>query len=280
MGPRDERLRRVEAPPQAAAAPAARPELTVVIPAYDEEATVAQVVAAVLALRYRVQVVVVDDCSRDGTVAALAPFAGRIELVRHARNQGKGAALRTGFARARGAIVVVQDADLEYDPHDIPALVEPIRRGLADAVFGSRLTGARPQRAHLFWHKAGNRALSLLTGVLYNTTLSDMETGYKALSLETLRAIEPLVESDFRIEPEITARLCRGGFRLYEVPVAYYGRSFAEGKKISWRDGLPAAAALVRYRFAAPRRAVSPSSEPARAPAGATEQLASLRRAA
>ena len=140
--------------------------------------------------------------------------------MRHERNQGKGAALRSGFAHARGRIVVIQDADLEYDPVDIPELVAPIRSGVADAVFGSRLIGGRPQRAHLFWHKVGNRSLSLLTNVLYNTTLSDMETGYKAFTLEVLRSIEPLYESDFRIEPELTAKICRGGFRIYEVPIA------------------------------------------------------------
>ena len=134
---------------------------------------------------------------------------------------------------------MIQDADLEYDPVDIPELVAPIRSGVADAVFGSRLIGGRPQRAHLFWHKVGNRALSLLTNVLYNTTLSDMETGYKAFTLEVLRVIEPLYESDFRIEPELTAKICRGKFRIYEVPIAYYGRSYEEGKKITWRDGLP-----------------------------------------
>ena len=164
-------------------------------------------------------------------------------------NQGKGAALRTGFALARGKVIVVQDADLEYDPADIPGLIAPILDGHADVVYGSRLIGGRPQRVHLFWHKVGNKALSLVTNVLYNTTLTDMETGYKAFTLEVLRAIEPLRESDFRIEPELTAKICRGGFRVYEVPIAYYGRSYAEGKKITWRDGFPALYALVKYRF-------------------------------
>ena len=172
-----------------------------------------------------------------------------VEFRRHDRNQGKGAALRTGFTLARGRVVVVQDADLEYDPAEIPALIQPILAGHADVVYGSRLIGGRPQRVHLFWHKVGNKALSLVTNVLYNTTLSDMETGYKAFTLEVLRAIEPLRESDFRIEPELTAKICRGGFRVYEVPIAYYGRSYAEGKKITWRDGFPALFALVKYRF-------------------------------
>ena len=143
----------------------------------------------------------------------------------------------------------MQDADLEYDPADIPDLVRPILEGRADVVYGSRLIGGRPQRVHLFWHKVGNKTLSLVTNVLYNTTLSDMETGYKAFTLEVLRAIEPLRESDFRIEPELTAKICRGGFRIYEVPISYYGRSYAEGKKITWRDGFPALFALVKYRF-------------------------------
>jgi glycosyltransferase involved in cell wall biosynthesis len=225
-----------------------QPELTVVIPAFDEERTILGVLERVRALPLRVQVVVVDDASRDRTAALVTGQAG-VELYRHAQNRGKGAALRTGFEHARGRIVVVQDADLEYDPAEIPALIQPIRDGHADVVYGSRLIGGRPQRVHLFWHKAGNRLLSLLTNVLYNTTLTDMETGYKAFTLEVLRQIEPLRESDFRIEPELTAKICRGGFRVYETPIAYYGRSYDEGKKITWRDGLPAIWALLKYRF-------------------------------
>jgi glycosyltransferase involved in cell wall biosynthesis len=225
-----------------------RPDLTVVIPAFDEEDTILRVIERVRDIPYSVQIIVVDDCSRDGTAALVRDLPG-IEFCRHERNQGKGAALRTGFAIARGRVVVVQDADLEYDPADIPSLIRPILEGHADVVYGSRLIGGRPQRVHLFWHKVGNKALSLVTNVLYNTTLSDMETGYKAFTLEVLRAIEPLRESDFRIEPELTAKICRGGFRVYEVPIAYYGRSYAEGKKITWRDGFPALFALVKYRF-------------------------------
>jgi glycosyltransferase involved in cell wall biosynthesis len=226
----------------------ARPDLTVVIPAFDEEDTILRVIERVREIPFTVQIIVVDDCSRDGTAALVRDLEG-IEFRRHDRNQGKGAALRTGFAIARGRVVVVQDADLEYDPADIPSLIRPILDGHADVVYGSRLIGGRPQRVHLFWHKVGNKALSLVTNVLYNTTLSDMETGYKAFTLEVLRAIEPLRESDFRIEPELTAKICRGGFRVYEVPIAYYGRSYAEGKKITWRDGFPALFALVKYRF-------------------------------
>jgi glycosyltransferase involved in cell wall biosynthesis len=209
------------------------------------------VIERVRALSYRTQIIVVDDCSADGTAEVVAGQAdGRdLELYRHERNRGKGAALRTGFARARGRVVVVQDADLEYDPAEIPALIQPILDGHADVVFGSRLIGGRPQRVHLFWHKVGNRFLSLVTNVLYNTTLTDMETGYKAFTLEVLRAIEPLRESDFRIEPELTAKICRGGFRVYELPIAYYGRSYAEGKKITWRDGFKAMWVLLRVRI-------------------------------
>jgi glycosyltransferase involved in cell wall biosynthesis len=225
-----------------------RADLTVVVPAFNEAGTIAEVVERLRELPFSLQIIIVDDCSTDGTAAIAAGIEG-VELIRHAVNRGKGAALRSAFAQASGRIVVIQDADLEYDPVDIPELVAPIRSGVADAVFGSRLIGGRPQRAHLFWHKVGNRALSLMTNVLYNTTLSDMETGYKAFTLEVLRSIEPLYESDFRIEPELTAKICRGGFRIYEVPIAYYGRSYDEGKKITWRDGFPAVYALVKYRF-------------------------------
>jgi glycosyltransferase involved in cell wall biosynthesis len=225
-----------------------QPQLTVVIPAYNEADTIVRVLERVRAIPFSLQIIVVDDCSEDRT-AELVRDVADIEFRRHDVNQGKGAALRTGFALARGKVIVVQDADLEYDPADVPSLIAPILEGHADVVYGSRLIGGRPQRVHLFWHKVGNKALSLVTNVLYNTTLSDMETGYKAFTLEVLRAVEPLRESDFRIEPELTAKICRGGFRVYEVPIAYYGRSYAEGKKITWRDGFPALYALVKYRF-------------------------------
>jgi glycosyltransferase involved in cell wall biosynthesis len=225
-----------------------QPQLTIVIPAYNEEDTILRVIERVREVPFTLQIIVVDDCSTDRT-AELVQGLPDVEFRRHDVNQGKGAALRTAFAIARGKVIVVQDADLEYDPTDIPGLIAPILEGHADVVYGSRLIGGRPQRVHLFWHKVGNKALSLVTNVLYNTTLSDMETGYKAFTLEVLRAVEPLKESDFRIEPELTAKICRGGFRVYEVPIAYYGRSYAEGKKITWRDGFPALYALVKYRF-------------------------------
>ena len=142
---------------------------------------------------------------------------------------------------------MIQDADLEYDPADVPALIDPIVRGAADVVFGSRLSGGRPQRAYLFWHLLGNRFLSLLTNVLYNTTLHDMETGYKAFRVEVLRSLD-LRQDDFAIEPEITAKVCKRKFRIYELPIAYYGRSYAEGKKITWRDGVKAVWVLLAVR--------------------------------
>ena len=219
------------------------------VPAFNEAGTIEAVIERLRELPYELQIIVVDDCSQDDTAAIVGGPRRRRARAPRASTAARAPRCARPSPQARGKIVVIQDADLEYDPVDIPELVAPIRSGVADAVFGSRLIGGRPQRAHLFWHKVGNRALSLLTNVLYNTTLSDMETGYKAFTLEVLRSIEPLYESDFRIEPELTAKICRGGFRIYEVPIAYYGRSYDEGKKITWRDGFPAVYALVKYRF-------------------------------
>jgi glycosyltransferase involved in cell wall biosynthesis len=225
-----------------------RPELTVVVPAFNEAETIALVVERLQALPYELQIIVVDDCSQDGTAAIAEGLGDAVELIRHERNLGKGAALRSAFAQARGRIVVIQDADLEYDPVDIPELVAPIRAGVADAVFGSRLIGGRPQRAHLFWHKVGNRALSLLTNVLYNTTLSDMETGYKAFRTDILRSLD-LRENGFGLEPEITGKVCKRKLRIYELPISYYGRTHDEGKNITWRDGFRALWVLFRVRL-------------------------------
>jgi glycosyltransferase involved in cell wall biosynthesis len=192
-------------------------------------------------------VIVVDDGSTDGTAAVLEPWAAKGVRVIRPANAGKGAAIRAAIPHIDGEIAVIQDADMEYDPADVPLLVEPIERGVADVVYGSRLSGGRPQRAYLFWHLVGNRFLSLLTGVLYNTTLSDMETGYKAFRAEILRSLD-LRESDFAIEPEITAKICKRDLRIYELPIAYYGRSYAEGKKITWRDGFKALWVLLLIR--------------------------------
>jgi glycosyltransferase involved in cell wall biosynthesis len=220
-----------------------------IVPVYNEAATIAQVLDTVLALGLDTQIVVVDDGSTDGTADILAEWEGRDEIVVvRKENGGKGSAIRAAIPYLDGDIVVIQDADLEYDPSDVPSLIDPIRRGAADVVFGSRLAGGRPQRAYLFWHLVGNKFLSLVTNVLYNTTLSDMETGYKAFRVEVLRSLE-LRENDFAIEPEITAKICKRKLRIYELPIAYYGRTYEEGKKITWRDGFRAIWVLVRVRF-------------------------------
>jgi glycosyltransferase involved in cell wall biosynthesis len=196
------------------------------------------------------QIVVVDDGSTDETAAIVETFAdGRphVELLRQP-NRGKGAAVRLAATRISKEIAVIQDADGEYDPADVVALIAPIERGVADVVYGSRLSGGAPQRAYLFWHLVGNRLLSLLTGVLFNTTLSDMETGYKAFRSDVLRSLR-LTRDDFAIEPEITGEVCRRKLRIYEMPVAYYGRTYDEGKNITWRDGLKAIRVLLEVRL-------------------------------
>jgi glycosyltransferase involved in cell wall biosynthesis len=220
-----------------------------IVPAYNEAATITDVLERVEALDLDKQIIVVDDGSTDDTPRVLEHWAGRegIQLIRQ-ENRGKGAAIRAAIPLLDGDITVIQDADMEYDPADVPELIEPIRRGSADVVFGSRLSGGRPQRAYLFWHLVGNRFLSLMTNVLYNTTLSDMETGYKAFRTEVLRSLD-LREDDFAIEPEITAKVCKRHLRVYELPVSYYGRTYAEGKKITWRDGFKAMFVLLRVRF-------------------------------
>jgi glycosyltransferase involved in cell wall biosynthesis len=221
-----------------------------VVPAYNEATTVVELLNRVDALELEKQIVVVDDGSTDGTGDLAEGWRqGRedVVLIRQP-NQGKGAAIRAAVPHVDGDIVVIQDADLEYDPADVPGLIEPIERGAADVVFGSRLSGGRPQRAYLFWHLVGNRFLTLLTNVLYNTTLSDMETGYKAFRVDVLRSLE-LTQNDFGIEPEITAKVCKRKLRVYELPIAYYGRTYAEGKKITWRDGFKAIRVLLGVRL-------------------------------
>jgi glycosyltransferase involved in cell wall biosynthesis len=219
-----------------------------IVPAFNEEATLHEVLERVHALPFEKQVIVVDDGSTDRTAEIAARWAEQNGVVVvNQRNQGKGAAVRAGIGHIDGDIVVIQDADLEYDPVEVPMLIEPIERGAADVVFGSRLSGGRPQRAYLFWHLVGNRFLSLLTNVLYNTTLSDMETGYKAFRADVLRSLD-LRENDFAIEPEITAKVCKRKLRIYELPISYYGRTYDEGKKITWRDGFRAMWVLLRVR--------------------------------
>ncbi|MDQ3678415.1 MAG: glycosyltransferase family 2 protein [Actinomycetota bacterium] len=220
------------------------------IPAYNEAATIREVLQRIDALGLDAQIVVVDDGSTDATAQVVREWAAEhpeVELLQQP-NRGKGAAVRAAIARITKEIAVIQDADMEYDPADVVALVAPIERGVADVVYGSRLTGGAPQRAYLFWHLMGNRFLSLLTDVLFNTTLSDMETGYKAFRSDTLRSLR-LTQDDFAIEPEITGEVCRRNLRIYEMPIAYYGRTYAEGKNITWRDGFKAIAVLVQVRL-------------------------------
>ena len=232
--------------------PEPRRLVTVLIPAYNEGPTIEHVLRRVAELDLRTEILVVDDGSADDTVAIVERLTSELpnlRLLRHERNRGKGAGVRTGVAASTGDIVVIQDADLEYDPSDLPKLLDPLLQGVADVVYGTRLRGGEPQRAHLFWHYAGNRFLSLLTNVLYNTTISDMEVGYKAFDGDLIRGLH-LVSDDFRIEPEMTAKILRTpGIRLYEVPISYYGRTYDEGKKITWRDGYRALGALIRFRF-------------------------------
>jgi glycosyltransferase involved in cell wall biosynthesis len=225
-------------------------KVSFLVPAYNEAATIGEVLNRIEDLPLLKQIVVVDDGSSDGTSAILEEWRaqrGNDLIVVRQPNQGKDAAIRTAIRHMDGDIAVIQDADMEYDPADVPALIEPIERGVADVVFGSRLRGGRPQRAYLFWHLVGNRFLSLMTNVLFNTTLSDMETGYKAFRADVLRSLN-LTQDDFAIEPEITGEVCRRKLRIYELPIAYYGRTYADGKKITWRDGFKAMRALLVVR--------------------------------
>jgi glycosyltransferase involved in cell wall biosynthesis len=225
-------------------------KLTFIVPVYNEAGTVAQVLERVAALPFEKQIIVVDDGSTDGTPEVLEAWSDESGgLVIRQPNRGKGAAIRAAIPHIDGDVVVIQDADGEYDPVDVPRLVEPIARGTADVVFGSRLSGGQPQRAYLFWHLVGNRFLSLLTNVLFNTTLSDMETGYKVFRADVLRSLD-LREDRFGIEPEITGKICKKRCRIYEVPIAYYGRGYSEGKKITWKDGFRAVGVLFAVRLA------------------------------
>jgi glycosyltransferase involved in cell wall biosynthesis len=224
------------------------PLLSVVMPVYNERETIDEIVARVLKVPMRVELVVVDDCSTDGTRARLGELQQQFgfTLLLQPHNQGKGAALRRGFAAATGDIVAIQDADLEYSPEEFPTLAQLIIEGRADVVYGSRFLGRH--RVFLFTHYLGNRFLTLVTNVLYNTMLSDMETCYKVMRREVLQGLH--LESDgFGIEPEITAKIFKRGYRVYEVPITYDGRGYDEGKKITWRDGLVALWVLLRHRF-------------------------------
>ena len=225
--------------------------LSVVMPCYNEVRTIQKMVDAVKASPVSDQeIIIVDDCSTDGTRELLreqiAPQVAKV--LYHEKNRGKGAALRTGFAAATGDIVIVQDADLEYDPQEYPLVIGPIVDGRADVVFGSRFMGALPHRVVYFWHMVGNRFLTLLSNMLTNLNLTDMETCYKAFRREVVQSLK-LTEDRFGVEPEITARVAQGHYRIFEVGISYYGRTYAEGKKINWKDGVRALYAILRFNL-------------------------------
>ena len=246
----------------------ADPKLSIVIPVFNEKETIFEILRRVLDTTIRKEVLVVDDCSKDGTreilenlaqlqrqgvSQALAADAGDpleltdIRFLFQEKNQGKGAALRRGFGVATGDIVLVQDADLEYDPRDYPKLLEPILDGRADVVYGSRFLGG-PQRVHYFWHYVANKTLTLLSDMATNLKLTDMETCYKVFRREVLKDIQ--IKSDrFGFEPEITAKVAKGNWRVYEVPISYAGRTYEEGKKITWQDGVQALWCIIRYKL-------------------------------
>jgi glycosyltransferase involved in cell wall biosynthesis len=224
-------------------------KLSVVIPAYNEAKTIEEIVRQVRAVPIHKEIIIVDDGSIDGTRQALDRLAGLpdVHVYFHERNMGKGAAVRTAIQHVSGDAVLIQDADLEYDPRDYPALLRPLQEGRARVVYGSRFLGG-PRRAMLFWHMIANKLLTLATNILYDTILSDMETCYKLFDVEVIRSI-PLRARGFELEPEITAKVLKRGHRIYEVPISYAGREYEEGKKIRGRDALIAMWTLLKYRF-------------------------------
>lgn len=224
-------------------------KLSVVIPVYNERATIREILNKVRAVDQEKEIVVVDDFSTDGTYDILQEEAKAdplILLLKHSQNMGKGAAVRTGLKAARGDIMLIQDADLEYDPSEYPHLVKPIVDGKTKVVYGSRFLG--PHKAMYFWHSVGNKFLTFLCNVLYDTTLTDMETCYKVFTAEVCRSFE-LKQNRWGFDPEITAKILKRGNRIYEIPISYNGREFREGKKISWRDAFVVAKTLLKYRF-------------------------------
>lgn len=225
--------------------------LSVVMPVYNEKNTVTKIIDKVLKLGMVKELIIVDDGSTDGTRDILAKAASdpRVKVILHEKNGGKGAALRTGFKAATGEIVTVQDADLEYDPNEFVEMAKPIEDGMADVVYGSRLSGGKPQRVHMFWHKMGNSFLTFTMNFLFNSTLSDIETCYKMFRKKVIDGIN-IRSNDFSVEPELTAKILKDkALRIYEMPISYYGRNYSEGKKISWRHGFGALWAILKYRF-------------------------------
>ena len=227
--------------------------VSIIVPAYNERHTITEIIARIRAapLDQSHEIIVVDDASKDDTAAMveklIAAGPDDLRLIRHPANRGKGAAIRTGMAAARGDVLLIQDADLEYDPRDYPILLEPIFEGFADVVFGNRFHGGA-HRVLYFWHFVANKALTLITNMLTNLNLSDMEVGYKVFRADVVRRLT-LTAERFGIEPELTIKTAKLGVRIYEVPIRYHGRTYAEGKKITWRDGVSALVHIVRYRF-------------------------------
>jgi len=223
------------------------------MPVYNEAQTIREIITRVEAApigEVRKELIIVDDASTDGTRDVLRELAqnGKYKIYFHGHNMGKGAALRTALTYAAGDIILIQDADLEYDPGEYAELIKPILEGRADVVYGSRLTGGKVGRAFNFWHYIGNKLLTFITNILYNAILSDMETCYKVFRADVIKNIQ-IKSNRFDFEPEITAKILRRKYKLYEMPISYYGRDFSEGKKITWRDGFAAIWALVKYRF-------------------------------
>ncbi len=225
--------------------------LSVVMPVYNEKNTIHMIIDKVLSLGMVKELIIVDDGSTDGTVEILknTKFDDRVKVLFHEKNMGKGAAIRTAFKNVSGDIVAIQDADLEYDPNEFIEMIKPINAGVADVVYGSRLSGGKPQRVYMFWHRVGNGFLTFLTNILFNSTLSDMETCYKMFRKSVIKDIK-IRSNDFSMEPELTAKILKNkSLRVYEIPISYYGRSYAEGKKISWKHGFGAIITLLRYRI-------------------------------